>query len=126
MPSNIEILKIRKFRPKVGPLTPYKPPFNPINRPWDPSRSIELEKIFMIELSRTSQSLSDARSCQNKLNIKYFLGLAWPGLAHMGPMGPRKKKQKKYKNKKAKIPSCALHLESLFLVLVRYASLEKC
>ena len=48
MPSNIEILKIRKFRPKVGPLTPYKPPFNPINRPWDPSRSIELEEIYIL------------------------------------------------------------------------------
>ena len=38
----------------LGPLDSYKPPFNPINRPWDPARSIELEKSFMIVLSRAS------------------------------------------------------------------------
>ena len=32
MPSNIEILRIREFQPKVGPLTPHKPPFKLINR----------------------------------------------------------------------------------------------
>ena len=32
----------------VDPLDPYKPPFNPINRPWDPSRSIELEEIYIL------------------------------------------------------------------------------
>ena len=48
MPSNINILKIRKIRPKVGPLTPHEPPFNPINQPWDPSRSIELEEIYIL------------------------------------------------------------------------------
>ena len=48
----------------------YKPPFNAINRPWDPSRSIELEKIFMIDLSRASEHLSRARS-----------GLVWVGAA---------------------------------------------
>ena len=48
MPSNIEILKIHKIRPEVGPLTPYKPPFNPINRPWDLSRSIDLEEIYIL------------------------------------------------------------------------------
>ena len=64
----------------LGPLDPYKPPFNPINRPWDLSRSIELEKIFMIELSRASQRLSDARSCQNNAKIIYFgSGVAWSG-----------------------------------------------
>ena len=48
MPSNIEILKIHSIRPKVGPLTPDKPPFNTINRPWDLSRSIELEEIYIL------------------------------------------------------------------------------
>ena len=33
---------------RLDTLTPYKPPFNPINRPWDPSRSIELEKRFLM------------------------------------------------------------------------------
>ena len=34
----------------------YKPCFNPINRPWDPSRSIDLVKIYIwvdLELHRT-------------------------------------------------------------------------
>ena len=34
----------------------YKPPFKAINRPWDPSRSIELEEIYILvdlELHRT-------------------------------------------------------------------------
>ena len=31
----------------LGPLDPYKPPFNPINRPWDPARSIELDEIYI-------------------------------------------------------------------------------
>ena len=31
----------------LGPLDPYKPPFNPINRPWDLSRSIELGQIYI-------------------------------------------------------------------------------
>merc|ERR1711886_8670 len=55
-PSNMNILKIQNFRPNVGPLTPYKPPFNPINRPWDLSRSIDLVKIYILvdlELHRT-------------------------------------------------------------------------
>ena len=61
-------------------MDPYKPPFNPINRPWDLSRSIELEKIFMIELSRASQRLSDAQSCQNYAKMQYFgSGVAWSG-----------------------------------------------
>ena len=32
---------------RLGPLDPYKPPFNPINRPWDLSRSIELGLIYI-------------------------------------------------------------------------------
>ena len=55
---------------RVGPLTPYKPPFNPINRPWDLSRSIELEEIYILvdlELHRT------------------YLG---PRVGLHGPMGP--------------------------------------
>ena len=38
----------------VGLLDPYKPAFNPINRPWDPVRSIEDGKSFMLNLSRAS------------------------------------------------------------------------
>ena len=83
MPSNIEILKIHKIRPKVGPLTPYKPPFNPINRPWDPSRSIELEKSFVMMVLRAYQHLSDAHFMPKQAKHKVFLGsgLAWPGPA---------------------------------------------
>ena len=46
--SNLENLKISKNRPKVGPLTPYKAPFKPINRPWDRSRSIDLDEIYIL------------------------------------------------------------------------------
>ena len=86
VPSNIEILKIHKIRPKVGPLTPYKPPFNPINRPWDPSRSIELEKSFIMMVLRAYQHLSDAHFMPKQAKYKVFLGsgLAWPGLAWPG------------------------------------------
>ena len=37
---------------------------------------------------KDSQHLSDAHSCQNKLNIKYFWGLAWPGVARHGQVWP--------------------------------------
>ena len=79
MPSNIEILKIR-------PLTPYKQPFNPINRLWDPSRSIELEKCFKMMVLRAYQHLSDAHFMPKQAKDKVFLGsgLAWPGLAWPG------------------------------------------
>ena len=71
MPSNIEILKIRKFRPKVGPLTPYKPPFNPINRPWDPSRSIELEEIYILVDLELRGAYLKANSCQNIVFLEF-------------------------------------------------------
>ena len=48
VPSNLKNLKISKNRPKVGPLTPYKAPFKPINRPWDRSRSIDLDEIYIL------------------------------------------------------------------------------
>ena len=38
--------KIKNLTFYVGPLDPYKPPFNPINRPWDPSRWHTIEKIL--------------------------------------------------------------------------------
>ena len=57
---------------------------NLINRPWDPSRSIELEEIYiLVDLELHSAYLMPC-SCQNKLNIKYFWGLAWPGVAWHG------------------------------------------
>ena len=32
----------------LGPLDPYKPPFNPINRPRDLSSSIDLVEIYIL------------------------------------------------------------------------------
>ena len=61
----------------------YKPPFNPIHRPWGPSRWHEIEKYFILHLSRPSQRLLDAHSCQNTENTMYFWvwsGLLWSGL----------------------------------------------
>ena len=84
MPSNIEILKIHKIRPKVGPLTPYKPPFNPINRPWDPSRSIELEKSFIMMVLRAYQHLSEAHFMPKQGIFGVWLGPALPGMARSG------------------------------------------
>ena len=37
-----------KHRPKVGPLTSYKPPREPRIRPWDLSRSIDRVKIYIL------------------------------------------------------------------------------
>ena len=48
VPSNLKNLKISKNRPKVRPLTPYKAHFNPINRPRDLSRSIDLVEIYIL------------------------------------------------------------------------------
>ena len=73
----------------LGPLDLYKRPFNPMNRPWDPSRSIENEKSLNSDLSRASQRLSKACSCQNTENIMYLW--VWSramGHGGHGPWGP--------------------------------------
>ena len=72
-PSNTKILKIQNVRPKVGPLTPYKPPFNPINRPWDLSRSIDLEEIYILVDLELHGAYLKANSCLDKVHVT-----SWP------------------------------------------------
>ena len=89
--SSLEILKLHKNQPKFCPLAPYKPSLKPVNRSWDPSRSIELEKCFLMMVSRSYQYLSTAHFMPKQGQHKVFLGsglawlgLAWPGLAWHG------------------------------------------
>ena len=51
-------------------MTPHKPPFNLISRPWDPSRSIELEEIYILVDLELRGAYLMAGSCQNTV----FLG----------------------------------------------------
>ena len=50
-------------------MTPYKPPFNPINRPWDLSRSIDLEEIYILVDLELRGAYLKANSCPDKLHV---------------------------------------------------------
>ena len=53
MPSHIPRTCFLCFS-HFGTLHLYEPPFSPINRPWDPYRSMELNFLFKVHQSRAS------------------------------------------------------------------------
>ena len=62
----------------LGPLDLYKPPFNPINRPWDLSRSIELGQIyFFVDLELHSAYLIPIHAQKVQMKSIFESGLVW-------------------------------------------------
>ena len=69
----------------------YKPPFKPINRPWDLSRSIELEKIYiLVDLELHSAYLRPIHAQGTQGGPPWTHGPLWThGLLWThGPYGP--------------------------------------